>query len=110
MNYTPDSWKVLKCTKDDKVVWYKVYAGWRGSFVNGDYWKLNSGITKVTKEDDAILFHGQSGSIYECYLRNENIDGEWLNNVKTDIIETAATVGRTVVEIDFVDFEKEFAQ
>jgi hypothetical protein len=46
---------------------YKVFACWYGGYLNGDSWKMNSGITKVTKEEDCYLFKGYSGSVYKCH-------------------------------------------
>ena len=60
--YTPDRWVVLKIG-----TMYKVLAGWSGGYLDGDYWRLNSGITKVEQEGDYWLFHGNSGSIYKCH-------------------------------------------
>jgi len=62
-NYYPDSWVVVK-VKETGL--YKVLAGWSGDYLEGDSWRINSGIQFV--EDDEInwLFHGASGSCYVC--------------------------------------------
>lgn len=66
--YQPDNWVVLKI-KEGKGTFpiYKVLAGWSGSYIYVDSWRLNSGITKVTQDGDNLLFHGYSGSIYRCH-------------------------------------------
>jgi hypothetical protein len=61
MNYYPDRWLILKMPEC-----YKVFGVWLGSYIHGQSWKLNSGITKVEEFDDHYLFHGYSGSIYNC--------------------------------------------
>jgi len=66
-NYFPDNWVVLKIKsgKFDRG-FYKVLAGWSGGYLNGDAWRMNSGITKVTEEGDHLKFWGSSGSCYVC--------------------------------------------
>ena len=78
MKYTPDNWVVIKL--DDGVdPHYRVLAGWSGGYLDGDRWRINSGITKVetvvitgggitkVEEDDGYYnFSGSSGSTYRC--------------------------------------------
>jgi hypothetical protein len=61
---TPDYWIVLKVNGI-----YKVLAGWAGSYLYGQSWKLNSGIVKVEEDGEYYLFHGYSGSVYRCHKR-----------------------------------------
>jgi hypothetical protein len=65
MSQRPDKWVVLKITKDEETN-YKVFATWFGGYLDGDRWKLNSGITNVNKMGDYLMFYGYSGSCYEC--------------------------------------------
>lgn len=65
--YTPDKWVVVKIQGGEFPLTYKVFACWYGGYLNGDSWKMNSGITKVTKEEDFYLFEGYSGSVYKCH-------------------------------------------
>ena len=62
--YTPDNWVILK-VKETGL--YKVLGGWSGGYLDGDYWRLNSGITKVELDGNYWLFYGNSGSIYKCH-------------------------------------------
>ena len=64
--YNPDKWVVIKIPYKGKFL-YKVFACWYGGFSRGDSWKLNSGITAVTKEGRTYSFSGASGSVYECH-------------------------------------------
>ena len=48
---TPDSWVVLKITAETGVI-YKVLAGWSGGYLDGDSWRLNSGINIVFERED----------------------------------------------------------
>jgi hypothetical protein len=67
-NYFPDNWVILKI-KEGKGTFpfYKVLAGWSGGYLDGDSWRMNSGITKVTEEGDHLKFLGSSGSCYVCH-------------------------------------------
>lgn len=65
--YIPDKWLVVKIEGGKFPLTYKVFACWYGGYLNGNSWKMNSGITKVTKEEDFYLFEGYSGSVYKCH-------------------------------------------
>jgi hypothetical protein len=70
MRYLPDRWVVIEVTTVKEKI-RKVLAGWSGGYLDGDSWRMNSGITSITKEEDHLLIHGHSGSVYvvdiECY-------------------------------------------
>ena len=63
--YTPDKWVIIKITVDSENH-FKVLGGWSGGYLDGDSWRINSGITKVETHDDHYIFHGHSGSVYKC--------------------------------------------
>lgn len=72
--YNPDCWVVIKITNTDTLlatendeVLYKVLAGWGGGYLNGDSWRMNSGIDLVFDHDREIHFYGHSGSTYICH-------------------------------------------
>lgn len=67
--YSPDKWIILKI-KGTKETVYKVLAGWSGSYLEGQSWRINSGIRKVSKEGDYFLFEGHSGSVYKCHQKS----------------------------------------
>lgn len=75
-NYFPDNWVVIFINGDQPH--YKILAGWSGSYTSGDSWKLNSGITRVEKNDTNYLFYGSSGS---CYICHKDSYGLRMNNV-----------------------------
>jgi len=64
--YTPEKWLVVKIEGGEFPLTYKVFACWHGGYLEGDSWKMNSGIIKVTKKDKYYLFKGYSGSVYSC--------------------------------------------
>lgn len=67
MNYQPDRWVVIRISPGTQDEVCKIIAGWRGSYLYGESWKINSGITKIEEDEDFYYFHGYSGSIYQCH-------------------------------------------
>lgn len=67
-NYTPDNWVVLKINYDGMIT-YRVLAGWSGGYLDGDSWRMNSGVTEVKEEGDYYEFYGSSGSCYRCHKK-----------------------------------------
>ena len=65
-DYYPDNWVVLKINVPDIPPTYKVLAGWSGGYLDGDSWRMNSGITNVEEKPHHYEFHGRSGSVYCC--------------------------------------------
>lgn len=66
--YSPNVWVLIKVKSPNKTI-YKVLAGWRGGYLDGDSWKINSGICKIHhgKKSKAYTYMGYSGSKYICY-------------------------------------------
>jgi hypothetical protein len=96
---TPDRWVILRLS-NEKETFFKVLAGWSGSYLEGQSWRINSGITKVETEDDYYLFHGFSGSIYKCHK-----SGYGMNMIMSGI--AANFEGNSNVEImEDQDFSK----
>lgn len=59
-----DNWVCIKISGDDPH--YRILAGWSGGYLQGDSWRLNSGVVKVNELPDSYEFVGASGSVYEC--------------------------------------------
>lgn len=72
--YSPDRWVVIKL-QDGPSVLYKVFGSWSGGYLDGDSWRLNSGITKVEKESNCFKFHGYTGSVYVCHENSYGTTG-----------------------------------
>lgn len=64
--YNPDRWVVLEFTYSNGETLKKVFAGWYGGYLNGDSWKLSSGVTNQREFDDRYEFENHSGSLYIC--------------------------------------------
>ena len=63
--YRTDNWVVIKID-DGNDPHYRVLAGWSGGYLEGDSWRMNSGITKVEEDEAFYYFYGASGSRYRC--------------------------------------------
>jgi hypothetical protein len=64
--YKPDKWVMLEINQQGTKV-YKILAGWSGSYLHGQSWKLNSGCVSAKLDGDYFLFEGYSGSVYKCH-------------------------------------------
>ena len=90
-NYTPDNWVVIKM--DGDAAHYRVLAGWSGGYLDGNSWKVNSGIDRVETDDDYYRFYGLSGSCYSChketYMLRANCAHIWarLQTIHGDKVE-----------------------
>jgi hypothetical protein len=84
--YTPDCWVMLKFTSDKYPTTYKILAGWYGGYLNGDSWKLNSGITEIVDNDTFYSFKGSSGSVYDCHKQCYRMSG-YVSSVFANFVE-----------------------
>ena len=79
--HTPDSWVIIKIKGIEDKDFYKVLAGWSGGYLDGDSWRMNSGIDKVEDDGDYWNFVGSSGSVYRCHkqgnARRMSMAGTW---------------------------------
>jgi hypothetical protein len=66
-DYRPDKWVMVKIDGNDHPTIYKIFACWYGGYAGSDSWKLNSGVTRVSKTGYVYSFDGSSGSVYECH-------------------------------------------
>lgn len=65
INYAPHTYQFIRVSSPhDKEIITKLFAVWTGGYLDGAQWKLNSGVTKITKEDGMYFVHGYSGSVY----------------------------------------------
>lgn len=83
INEIPERWVILKLPDNN----YKVFGTWRGGYLGGDSWKLNSGIEKIECDDNFYYFTGFSGSCYKCHKQSYGIASSLGYDVLNDIIE-----------------------
>jgi hypothetical protein len=92
MNYYPDKCLLLKIEANEKVI-YKLFATWFGGHTVGQSWKLNSGVSKVSKgEDGCYVCEGFSGSTYYVHPATEGTS-VWSQSVLEDLIESCKEMG-----------------
>ena len=104
--YTPDRWVMLKiCSKGNTT--YKVLAGWGGSYLHGQSWKLNSGVTKVEEDGQCYLFHGYSGSVYRCHKNSYGLTSFTTGILASFQKDVATTEG---VSLDMLPEETNFLE
>ena len=70
--YTPQCWVRIKIEDGDETL-YKIVGGWSGGYLDGDHWRVNSGITNTIDKGDYYEFYGHSGSMYTCYKDREYV-------------------------------------
>ena len=66
-DYTPDRWVIAKITTKEDEPLYKVFGTWIGGYLDGDRWRMNSGISEVKSNGEYFEFYGYSGSMYRCH-------------------------------------------
>ena len=88
--YTPDRWQIVLLRNKTESI-KKVFAGWYGGYVNGDSWKLSSGIIDTKEFEDRYEFLNHSGSLYICYKQNQGMSSymssimkRWVEDSKED--------------------------
>jgi hypothetical protein len=82
----PECWKVIEYIDDEGKTNRRVFAGWRGGYLSGDSWRLNSSIVKTEEFDKYYIFHGTSGSKYCCHKKSEGIMSMWLQSIFEDFV------------------------
>ena len=92
--YSPDRWVVVKIVTPKERL-YKVFACWYGGYAGSDSWKLNSGITRATFQNDCYEFDGHSGSVYTCRKGAYGTNG-YGGGVLGGFIDKAASQGATI--------------
>jgi hypothetical protein len=98
--YTPNKWLIVKITDTNKnESHYRVFASWYGGYLGSDSWKMNSGITKVTENDDYYFFEGVSGSLYTCRKGGYGASG-YGGGVLSSLIEKGAEEGILIAVLE----------
>ena len=59
--YCPDAYKIILV--DKQLI--KVFGSWAGWYLDGDAYRLNSGTTGITQDENHFYFKGYSGSTYQ---------------------------------------------
>jgi hypothetical protein len=96
---SPERWVILKLPNN----YYKVFATWVGGYLDGDIWKLNSGINKVEQDEDFYYFIGFSGSCYKCHKNGYGTATSYGLDVLNKLIEQGQ--GKIEIMEDMDDWE-----
>lgn len=102
--YQPDKFVILKITNSKGQTHYRVFGTWYGSYLEGEEWRLNSGIDWVETRGPLLLFHGSSGSIYEVHKDQYGVSS-WSNSIVTKWVKDyEAGVGPKLEVLDNQDW------
>lgn len=71
--YFPDAWVMVEIKTPDNEPIRKVLAGWSGGYLDGDSWKLSSGVTETEEDGDYYVFTNYSGSVYRCHKESQRL-------------------------------------
>jgi hypothetical protein len=97
--YSPDRWVVVKLSNDKDTV-FKVLAGWSGGYLDGQSWRMNSGISKVVVDGDFYLFEGFSGSTYKCHKKSYGTN-MIMAGIISQLLEQKQYIAEVLEEQDF---------
>lgn len=97
--YNPDRWVILKLTNEDGENQYRVHTGWYGGYLDGDYWRLSSGIESIVENNGIFTFTTRSGSEYICNQTSYGMSGLMLSAL-TYIKSTFKNINIDVLEED----------
>lgn len=66
--YRPDKWCLIEVTQEDGSTFHKILGSWHGGYLDGDSWRVNSGVKKVSLnlETHQYEVEGFSSSKYYC--------------------------------------------
>ncbi|MCF6458985.1 hypothetical protein [Pseudoalteromonas sp. MMG024] len=74
MIHMPHGWVILKFTNEYDV-FFKIFASWRGGYLDGDSWRLSSGSYERPRLSDCSkywIWQQTSGSCYKLAIHGEN--------------------------------------
>lgn len=71
--YVPDNWVLVRINHPDGEDHVRVCAGWSGGYLDGNSWRLSSGIVSMVEDDTHYHFTNDSGSVYICHKEAETL-------------------------------------
>ena len=95
----PENWVILKIEGNE--TYYRVFGGWRGGYLDGDRWQLNSGIVGIEEDEDYYYFEGHSGSCYQCHKNSYGLkDGMYYFSLSVQgVLENLIEKSPVLIEI-----------
>lgn len=106
--YKPNYWQVIRITSAEGRVLYKVFATWCGGYLDGDSWRMNSGIKAVEEAGDYLIFHGHSGSKYSVVNSDHAYRTTmYTQSVLDSMIQKSDLIGASITILPFdTDFKE----
>lgn len=98
--YIPDGWVIVR-NKENKD--YRVFGSWSGGYLDGDSWRINSGIADYVIDEGNIDFVGDSGSVYRC-----REGGGHITAYNYELLQGILERSEGYEVITFEQFEEEF--
>lgn len=107
MLHKPHGWVILKFTQE-REVFFKIFASWRGGYLDGDSWRLSSGSKELPSLSDCggyWIWPQKSGSCYHLPMNGEGGMSFISEYVLKDILSSnkLADIG-TYIEIISLDY------
>lgn len=105
--HRPNKWVILDMSFHGDQM-YRILGGWSGGYLDGDSWRLGSPVVDFRveaddRDDEFIIFTGESGSEYVCYRT-----GEGFNMITSTMYSSFQELeGLTLEVISFDEFIKE---
>lgn len=105
--YQPEEWCLVRVKGNDPH--YRVFGSWRGGYVNGDSWRMNSGVVNCIEDGDYYIFEGFSGSTYRCHKKGYGIRSPYNSSVLSEyvtaskgLVEAIETLIETPLRMDWI--------
>lgn len=96
---TPDKWVVVKMSRAGDT-YHKIFGSWAGGYLDGDRWKMNSGIASIDEDEDYYYFIGFSGSCYKCHKKGYGVMTSYSQGILDNIIDKASEISASIIVVD----------
>lgn len=102
-NYVPDHWNIIKVTETEDNIFYRIAAGWSGSYLYGDSWRINSKIKEFHVYPEHVDFLSESGSNYTCYKLAEGLRGHamiMISDIVERVVKNDYAIAASIITLD----------
>lgn len=109
----PDGFLILKITMPESEPLYKLFSGWYGGYLDGDRWRLNSGITLIEEDNEwngkgkFYYVHGNSSTVYHIHEDQYGKLPSYCSGVLDNMKSTAEEAGGEIQVITIEEYFKE---
>ncbi len=94
--HKPDKGIIVKIPQGAKVL-----GSWSGGYLDGDSWRLSSGLERIEEDGDYYLMHNYSGSIYKCHKETEG-----MNRMALSIFNQLKDMDDSIEQISVEEFNQ----